>query len=142
MFETRKELQSQLEASQAEVTRLEAELATATARVDESATLSQQVAELTEDLEACRAEVTAETEAHTATKELLTAEQAKTTPDAITKLVTAQLAQAGHPPIEDSASADTGSKTKYEEYRNLQETNPRAASAFWEKHADDIKSGN
>ena len=45
-------------------------------------------------------------------------------------------------PIEDSASADTGSKTKYEEYRNLQETNPRAASAFWEKHADDIKSGN
>ena len=100
MFETRKELQSQLEASQAEVARLEADLTKATALADEAATLAQQVAELTEDLDACRAEMTTEIEAHTATQELLAAEQAKTTPEAIQALVTAEIAKSGIPPIE------------------------------------------
>ena len=129
MFETRKELQSQLEASQAEVSRLEAELTAANAKVEESATLTQQVSELTEDLEACKAGLTTEAEAHAATKELLAAEQAKTTPEAINKIVTAQLATAGHPPIDDvpSGNQEAEKKLTREAFNKL---TPRQRSEF------------
>ena len=99
MFETRKELQSQLEASQAEVARLEGELSIASDKVDESATLTQQVSELNEDLAACQTELKGEQEAHAATKESLEAEQAKTTPEAIQLLVAAEMAGAGVEPV-------------------------------------------
>jgi hypothetical protein len=115
MFDSRKDLIAQRDEARADVLRLEAELETAQAKVDEAATLTQQVAELNEDLEACKLELKTETEAHEATKEAhateltalnadLDAEKAKTTPDAINQLVTAQLATAGHPPIEEGSS--------------------------------------
>lgn len=141
MFETRKELQSQLEASQAEITRLEAELATATARVDESATLSQQVAELTEDLEACKLELKSEKDRLDAARlevidqlaqktAQLEAEQAKTTPEAIQALVTAEVCKAGIPPIDEPVATASKPDLKTMSREAFNQLSPRQRSEF------------
>jgi len=129
----------------------ESDAATLTAELEEAKSLVTNAAEeitgLKAEIENAKtelAEITgkleAETKALNEAKDLLVAEQAKTTPEAINKLVTAQLATAGHPPIEDNSS-DEPQTSRYEEYRNLQSTNPRAAAAFWDKYSDEIKSG-
>ena len=141
MFDSRKDLIAQRDEARADVIRLESELATAQAKVDESATLTQQVAELTEDLEACKLDLKTEAEAHQATKdahatelddlnESLEAEKAKTTPEAINKLVTAQLATAGHPPIEEGAESNSALTSKTLSREAFNALSPREKSAF------------
>ena len=131
MFESRKELQSKLESAETENARLETELTASNAKVDESANLTQEVAGLNEDLDACKLELETEQAAHTATKgaastaateasTALETEQAKTTPEAITKLVTTQLAAAGHPALDLEGGDSAAKGTLLAQYEKLE----------------------
>lgn len=104
MFESRKELFSKIAALEADNKRLETELLAEQGKVAESGNQSESLAALNEDLEAAQTEnkdLTAKLEnAETEHKTALATEQAKTTPEAIQTLVTAELVKSGHPPIE------------------------------------------
>lgn len=117
MFESRKELFSKIEAQAAEITRLETELLAEQGKVKESGDQSELVATMNEDLEAAQSEnkdLTAKlTKAETEYTAALEAEQAKTTPEAIQALVTAELVKSGHPPVSMTGeTSDSAENTK------------------------------
>ena len=141
MFETRKELQSKLSASEAEVARLEAENTALQSKVDEAAGSAQVVAELQDDIEAAKAQISAEEAAHAATKEAaqareeeltneLNAEKDKTTPEAIQALVTAEVCKAGIPPIAELAENASKPDLKTMSREAFNQLSPRQRSEF------------
>lgn len=130
MFDTRKEIQAKLDAKEAEITRLETELSAALAHVDESAESTQLLLSTKEDLAAAQELLEAEEATTAQLRADLEAEQAKTTPDAINRLVTLQLATAGHPPIEENHKDEP--QTLKEQYAKLPPGAER--KAFRDKH--------
>jgi hypothetical protein len=116
MFESRKELFTKIEAQAADITRLETELSASQAKVTEATNETETVAGLTEDLEAAKTEnkdlsdklVKLEAD-H---KAALEAEQAKTSPEAIQALVTAELVKSGHPALSIESKDEKGTSQK------------------------------
>ena len=52
------------------------------------------------------------------------------------------LAQNGHPQAVNLNDSEESTKTKYDEYRALQKTDPRAAAQFWEQNEQEIKTSH
>jgi len=125
---------SKLEGVEAENTAIRGELEEAKALITGAA---EEIAEFKAKLETAEAENTgikAELEAKESElaeqASALEAEQAKTTPEAINKLVTASLATAGHPPIEENHDGEL--KTLKAQYNALAPGAER--KAFRDKH--------
>lgn len=131
MFESRKELTAKLEAFEADIARLETELGEATKLVDAAAVQTQGVAELIEELESVKADLKDEEDAHAETKAELEAEQAKTTPEAIQALVTAEIAGSCHPAIENpTAEIEERDTAKIQEQFNSMSSGPERTEFF------------
>jgi seryl-tRNA synthetase len=135
MFESRKELFSKIEAQAAEITRLETELTAALTKGNDAAESSQEVAGLREDLQAAteeNASLSAQLEKVKADHAAeLAAEKAKTAPEAIQALVTAEIAGSGHPPlaIENENGKDDSAVLKSE----FDRMTPAAKMEFFRK---------
>ena len=135
------DLTAKLELAESDNAAISAELEEAkglvTNAAEEIAGLKSEIEGLNGEKETLEASLTGKDEEIVGLKASLEAEQAKTTPDAITKLVTAQLAQAGHPPIETSnEEADEElSKAKIEEkFKAMSPGEER--TAFFNKHKE------
>lgn len=133
MFESRSDLKNKLAAAEADVTRLEAELAQSQEQAklviekdQEIASLSAELLEIKEDHEAIKAE--------------LELAKSKSSEETIQALVTEEMAKCSHKPVEEIQAEDSKPQDFYAQYRELQKTNPRAAAQFWEKNESLIKS--
>lgn len=148
IFESRKKLSESIDAKDEQITSMLADIETAE-NVAKEAT-----EKLSSEIEArlVAESKVSELEASITTKDLAIADlQAKLTDQEAATVeadksaaakATAELAEAGHPPLDIENSDGASGKTRYEEYRNLQSTNPRAAALYWDEHADAIKAGN
>ena len=141
MFESRKDLKDRLEAAEAEANRLEDELKAHEERAEGFTALAQELAEVREDLTAATDQITGLTSELDTAKSDLEAEKEKTTEEAINALVTAKLAEAGHPGIQTFEQEEGDTLSKFEQYQKLKKTNPAEAGAFWNKNEADIKAG-
>jgi len=121
MFETRKELFSKIDAQAADITRLETELTAAQDKASAATDSAETIAGLNEDLAAAQTaltDLTASTDATIAgLRSDLAAEKAKTTPEAIQALVTAEVAGSGHPPV--VVETKTGETAAQDEIKSL-----------------------
>jgi len=131
MFESRKDLKAKLETAEADLTRLESELEASEAKVADATAQAQELAEVRDDFSAAKEEITAQSVKIEGLESDLEAEKAKTTDEAINALVTAKLAEAGHPGIEftDEDDAEQSIRDQYEAI-----TDPAVKAEFRKKH--------
>lgn len=140
MFETRTELKDQLAAANADIERLESELAAAQALNDEAAANAQRIAELEQDLAAARDGLIAEENAHAETKAALAAEQEKTSPEALNALVAAKLTEAGHQPLDlDGVGDSQATQSKTPHLDHFESLTGGAATRYFNKHRAEIR---
>lgn len=133
MFESRSDLKNKLAAAEADVTRLEAELAQSQEQAQLVIEKDQEIASLSAELLEIKAD-------HEALKAEAEAAEAKTSEEAIQALVTEEMAKCSHKPVEEIQAEDNKPQDFYAQYRELQKTNPRAAAQFWEENESSIKS--
>lgn len=133
MFESRSDLKNKLAAAEADVTRLEAELAESQAQAQLVIEKDQEIASLSAELLELKAD-------HEALKAEVEAAEAKTSEEAIQALVAEEMAKCSHKPVEEVEVKETKPQDFYAQYRELQKTNPRAAAQFWEQNESLIKS--
>lgn len=119
MFESRKELFSKIEGLEAANKQLEADLAAALEQAKAGTDSEEKVLGLTEDLKAATEENVTLNEKLRGIEADLTAEKAKTTPEAIQALVTAELASAGHPPLNIGEKESKSDGTDFSNLKGL-----------------------
>lgn len=104
---SRSEIAEKLSAAEAENETLRADLIAAQEGNEQLSAVTQELAEVKEDLESCKASLTEEQTAHAATKEELVAVNAKLTPSAIAETIKAATAseEEESQPIRDAVEA-------------------------------------
>ena len=132
---------AQLEASLAESETLRADLGTAQARIEELAPLAEINAQLQADLSEVQAKLDA-AQAFAAENvealSMLTA-AAEVTEEKVAAKASEILAAQGHPaPVQLTGDTGEAGKTIYAQYCELKQSDPRAASKFWDDNKDAI----
>ena len=122
-------LRADLTAAQAQIVELQSLAETNAEIAAELVVSNEKIVELTSAVEVQAAEIAALQEASEVSEAKISARASEL------------LAQNGHAePVSINDSDDTTSK--YDEYRSLQKTNPRAAAKFWEENEQEIKNSH